>query len=131
MFVRSRGLLVAALLTMAASASPLVAQKVGYVDSRKILQEMPGRTATENRIRAGLEALQERQKVMVDSLNAMMAAFERDSASLSQADKVTRFGVLQQYDVSREGRFLINVNADESVASPIMLIMNWKPPAAD
>jgi Tol biopolymer transport system component len=37
----------------------------------------------------------------------------------------------QQYDVSRDGRFLINVNADESVASPIMLIMNWKPPAAD
>jgi dipeptidyl aminopeptidase/acylaminoacyl peptidase len=37
----------------------------------------------------------------------------------------------QQYDVSRDGRFLINVNADESVASPIMLITNWKPPAAD
>jgi Tol biopolymer transport system component len=39
--------------------------------------------------------------------------------------------VLQQYDVSSDGRFLINVNADESVASPIMLIMNWKGPTAD
>jgi Tol biopolymer transport system component len=39
--------------------------------------------------------------------------------------------VLQQYDVSPDGRFLINVNADESVASPIMLILNWKPPTAD
>jgi Tol biopolymer transport system component len=39
--------------------------------------------------------------------------------------------VLQQYDVAEDGRFLINVNADESVASPIMLILNWKPPTAD
>jgi serine/threonine protein kinase/Tol biopolymer transport system component len=39
--------------------------------------------------------------------------------------------VQQQYDVSPDGRFLINVNADENVASPIMLIMNWKTPIAD
>jgi hypothetical protein len=39
--------------------------------------------------------------------------------------------VLQQYDVASDGRFLINVNADESVASPIMLIMNWKRPTGD
>jgi len=96
MIVRSRGLLMAALLTLA--ASPLAAQRVGYVDSRKILQEMPGRTAVENRIRTGLEGLQGRQKVMVDSLNAMMAAFERDSAALPQADKVTRFTAMQQFD---------------------------------
>lgn len=96
MNVRSRGLFVAALLTLA--ASPLAAQRIGYVDSRKILQEMPGRTAVENRIRTGLEALQGRQKVMVDSLNAMMAAFERDSAALPQADKVTRFTAMQQFD---------------------------------
>jgi outer membrane protein len=96
MIVRSRGLLMAALLTLA--ASPLAAQRIGYVDSRKILQEMPGRTAVENRIRAGLEGLQGRQKVMVDSLNAMMAAFERDSAALPQADKVARFTTMQQFD---------------------------------
>jgi len=34
--------------------------------------------------------------------------------------------VSQQYDVARDGRFLINVNADESVTSPISLILNWK-----
>jgi outer membrane protein len=96
MIVRSRGLFVAALLVLA--ASPLAAQRIGYVDSRKILQEMPGRTAVENRIRTGLEALQERQKVMVDSLNTMMAAFERDSAALPQAEKVSRFAVMQQFD---------------------------------
>lgn len=97
MIVRSRGLLAAALLSLAAAA-PLSAQKVGFVDTRKILQEMPGRNAAEARMRAELETLAGRQRVMVDSLNAMMAAFERDSASLDQAAKVARFNAMQNYD---------------------------------
>jgi hypothetical protein len=33
-----------------------------------------------------------------------------------------------QYAVSRDGRFLINdLTAEESTASPITLILNWKP----
>jgi hypothetical protein len=34
----------------------------------------------------------------------------------------------RQYDVSRDGRFLINTVLDEG-AAPITLIQNWKPPA--
>ena len=34
----------------------------------------------------------------------------------------------QQYDVTRDGRFLINTVLD-SAASPITLLQNWKPPA--
>ena len=34
----------------------------------------------------------------------------------------------RQYDVSRDGRFLINTVLDEGTA-PITLIQNWKPPA--
>lgn len=97
MIVRSRGLLVAALLSLAAAA-PLSAQKVGFVDTRKILQEMPGRNAAEARMRTGLETLSARQRKMVDSLNTLMAAFERDSAALSQEQKVARFTALQVYD---------------------------------
>lgn len=89
--------LVAALLTFA-FAAPLAAQKVGYIDSRRVLQEMPGRNQAEARMRAGLETLSARQKKMVDSLNTLMAAFERDSAALSQSDKVQRFTAMQQYD---------------------------------
>jgi outer membrane protein len=98
MTIMSRGALVAALLTLAAAVAPLSAQKIGYVDSRKILQEMPARAAAEARMRAGLEVLSARQKKMVDSLNFLMASFERDSASLSQADKVARFTAMQAYD---------------------------------
>jgi len=35
----------------------------------------------------------------------------------------------QQYDVARDGRFLINVAIDDASASPITLLLNWKPPA--
>jgi eukaryotic-like serine/threonine-protein kinase len=34
----------------------------------------------------------------------------------------------QQYSVARDGRFLMNVNADGTRSSPITLLLNWKPP---
>jgi outer membrane protein len=97
MFARTRGVLLAAILTIGA-ASPLAAQKVAFVNSARILQEMPQRAAAEAQIRTALEGLAARQQVMVDSLNGMLAAFERDSASLAQADKLTRFQAMQAYD---------------------------------
>lgn len=97
MSVRTRAaLLVAALLSLA--ASPLAAQKVAFVNTSRILQEMPARAQAEAQMRTALEALQARQQVMVDSLNGMIAAFERDSAGLSQQDKIARFQTLQAYD---------------------------------
>jgi len=41
---------------------------------------------------------------------------------------VTGFAALQtQYAVSRDGRFLINTQVDESNTTPVTLILNWKP----
>jgi Tol biopolymer transport system component len=34
-----------------------------------------------------------------------------------------------QYDVAADGRFLINVTTEDAVTSPIMVLLNWKPPA--
>ncbi len=33
----------------------------------------------------------------------------------------------RQYDVTRDGRFLINTVLDDAAATPITLIMNWRP----
>ena len=33
----------------------------------------------------------------------------------------------RQYDVTRDGRFLINTVMDDAAATPITLIMNWQP----
>ena len=97
MSVRSWRVLVAALLTLGA-ATPLAAQKIGFVNTARILQEMPGRAAAEAQLRTAVEALAARQQVMVDSLNGMLAAFERDSSALPQAEKVTRFQAMQLFD---------------------------------
>jgi hypothetical protein len=35
---------------------------------------------------------------------------------------------LPQYDVSRDGRFLINSVPEDAIASPITILQNWKPP---
>jgi hypothetical protein len=35
----------------------------------------------------------------------------------------------QQYAVSHDGRFLMNINADTTVTPPITILLNWKPPA--
>jgi len=36
-------------------------------------------------------------------------------------------GLQSQYAVSRDGRFLINTQVEESNTTPITLILNWKP----
>jgi hypothetical protein len=36
--------------------------------------------------------------------------------------------VPQQYDVSSDGRFLIIVNTEDERASPISVVLNWRPP---
>ena len=95
---QTRGL-VAALLPLTLLAAPVTAQtKVAYVDTRKILQEMPGRNQVEARYRTEVEVLQSREKTMVDSLNAMVAAFEKDSATLTPAQRTERFTKLQEFD---------------------------------
>ena len=33
------------------------------------------------------------------------------------------------YDVARDGRFLINTALDDTSAEPIHLLLNWHPPA--
>ncbi|MGA2716167.1 MAG: hypothetical protein ABSG41_23970 [Bryobacteraceae bacterium] len=35
----------------------------------------------------------------------------------------------QQYDVARDGRFLIDTDVTDTVTEPIHLLLNWKPPA--
>jgi outer membrane protein len=97
MTVRPRGLLAALLLLVA--AAPLSAQmRIGYVDTRKILQEMPARNAIEAQLRVELEVLGAREKKMIDSLNLMVASFEKDSASLTPETRTQRFAALQAYD---------------------------------
>ncbi len=98
MTVRPRGVL-AALFLLAAASVPLAAQqRVAYIDSRRILQEMPGRAQVETKLRLDLEGLSAREKKMVDSLNGMLAAFAKDSATMTGEDRTKRFAAVQSLD---------------------------------
>ena len=68
-------------------------------------------------------------KLMSASVNTSGSTFEAASpAALFQTHIVTGLAALQtQYAVSRDGRFLINTQVDESNTTPITLILNWKP----
>ena len=41
----------------------------------------------------------------------------------------TDIGQGRQYDVTRDGRFLINTVLNDAASAPITLLQNWKPPA--
>jgi len=43
--------------------------------------------------------------------------------------RINLAGVRPQYDVARDGRFLINVTGEDAAPSPITLLLNWHPPS--
>jgi outer membrane protein len=118
MRVSLRGFVGAVLLLLAASA-PVAAQvRIGYVDSRKVLQEMPGRAQTEAQLRTGIERLTLRQQIMADSMAAMLAAFQRDSLTLTQEQKIARFTALQVFDARyRDTVQVLETEAEEQQAA--------------
>src|SRR2546425_1013604 len=69
-------------------------------------------------------------KLMAASISASSANFETTTPvplfPAQVAGGVTNL-FRPQYAVSRDGRFLINQLAEESTATPITLILNWKP----
>jgi Tol biopolymer transport system component len=70
-------------------------------------------------------------KMMAASIRATATTLEAGApAALFQTRRlgggVNVIGRSHQYDVARDGRFLVNIEA-ESVIPPITLLMNWKP----
>jgi eukaryotic-like serine/threonine-protein kinase len=69
-------------------------------------------------------------KLMAAPVEASGATFEAASPVVLFQTRAAAGGnanLKQQYDVSRDGRFLINQATEESTA-PITLILNWRPP---
>jgi Tol biopolymer transport system component/predicted Ser/Thr protein kinase len=67
-------------------------------------------------------------KVMAATVQASGATFEAAVPVVLFQTRVAtggNFNLKQQYDVSRDGRFLINQTVEESTTTPITLILNW------
>lgn len=66
---------------------------------------------------------------MAASVRTSISNVETGSpTALFQTRIVTGSAFAHEYAVSRDGRFLVNTVLDNA-ASPITLLLNWKPPA--
>lgn len=91
--VRVRALLVAIvplLFLPALAAAQGAAVKVAYVDTRELLDKAPGRTDADAQWKKEAQAMQDQVTRMQDSLQGMIAAYQKAEAGLSPAARETR-----------------------------------------
>ena len=86
MHVLVRTATLAALLTLGAS-SAVAQQKFAYINSQTLLQQAPGRAEAEAQFQRELQGYQTEVKRMGDSLQAMVATYEKDQLVMSPAAK--------------------------------------------
>ena len=89
-YVRAAGLALTFSAVAASSALAQGPQKFAYINSQMVLQQAPGRTEAEARLQKEMEPFSKRMKVMQDSLQAMMAAYQKDAATLTPAVQAQR-----------------------------------------
>jgi outer membrane protein len=83
-------------LLAASDAAAQGALKLGHIDSRAILAQAPGRVAVDSAIARRLAPMQARMNVMQDSLRTMIAAFQKDEATLTPALRQQRGEAIQR-----------------------------------
>jgi outer membrane protein len=90
-FVRAT-LVALALSTLAAASASAQAStpKLAYINSQVILEQAPGRANVEAQFDKEMENLRKQVKQMDDSLNALLAAYQKAEATLSPAAKTAR-----------------------------------------
>jgi outer membrane protein len=90
-FLRALG---AASLLVTAATAPLAAQaapqKFAYVDTRRILDQAPGRPEAEAQLAKEVNAMQDQLKKMGDQLTQMMSDYSKLPSATPQADKDKR-----------------------------------------
>ena len=87
--MRALYIAVTAVAGLAAMAVPARGQglKIAYIDSRRLLQEAPGAQEARAQIQQEANAFQAQVQVLQDSLDAMIADYQRKSVLLSPDEK--------------------------------------------
>lgn len=82
---------VAGLLAVAAPLSAQAAPtKIGYIDTRRVLNEAPGAQEARQTLEREMQGFQNQMKVMQDSLQALMADYQQKSAVMSAEARQAR-----------------------------------------
>lgn len=97
----------AALVFVAVAGSPLAAQsgqKMAYIRSSVLLEQAPGRVEAEAQFDRETGTYRDQIKRMSDSLNALVADFEKAQASLSAATRDSRGKAIQAREADYQRR---------------------------
>lgn len=89
------------LLSVDASAQ---GQKIGYIRSSVILDQAPGREAAQSQFEKDAQVYQAEMKRMSDSLDAMVAAFQKSQASMTATARDARQKELQAKNAEYQRR---------------------------
>ena len=109
MFTISRALR-AATVFLTFAAAPLAAQsaplKIAYVDTRKVMEQAPGRVEAQTLYEKELGAAQDKAKKMVDSLQAEIGQYQKMQPTLTAAQRDAKEKSLgqRQADVQQRGQ---------------------------
>jgi outer membrane protein len=111
-FLRASAFALATSLTLAAtaraqtatSAAPPGPVKIGYINSAQLLQEAPGRAEAEAQFDREVGAYRQQLQRMNDSLNTLMAAFDRDAPKLDTTARATRGKAIRDREAEYQAR---------------------------
>jgi len=80
----------AASLVLVARPAHAQSAKVAFVDGQRIFGAVPGRTEAEAQFNKEMDSVRATEKVMGDSMTALIASYSKAEPTLSAADKTTQ-----------------------------------------
>ena len=127
-YLRAATLALTITMLAASGAAAQGPQKFGYIDSRQVLQQAPGRANLEAQLKTQTDVFQKRLGVMQDSMQTMIAAFQKDEPTLTPAVRTQRRDALQkkQEAFTQEAQDLEQkfATARETISRPLMEMFN-------
>jgi outer membrane protein len=97
-------LAVAGLMLLAAPLAAQAPTKVGYIDTRRVIQEAPGAQDARTTLEREMEAWQRQMQSMEDSLRTMMTDYQQRSLVMSAEAKQRREQEIMQVQQNFEQR---------------------------
>lgn len=99
----------AAVVALAALLAPVAAHaqqtvKLAYINSQQILAQAPGRAEAEAQYEKEATGYRQQVQRMGDSLNALVAAYDKDAVTLSPAAKETRQKTIRDREATYQQR---------------------------
>ena len=82
--------LAASLVLVAFPSARAQSAKIAFVDGQRIFGSVPGRTEAEAQFNKEMDSVRAKEKVMGDSMTALISDYSKAEPTLSAADKTTR-----------------------------------------